>query len=58
MNWVEIIALCSSLAAILGAPIAFALYLGSKIDALAKDMKDESRDFHARLRLIEERRKK
>jgi hypothetical protein len=57
MNWSETITFTACLVTILGSPVAFALYLGSKIDALRKDISDESKDFHARLRIIEERRK-
>ena len=56
MHWTEIFALTACLATILGAPIAFALYLGGKIDSLRKEINDESRDFHARMRIIEEQR--
>lgn len=58
MGWTEIITLSSCLVTILGSPVAFALYLGSKMDAIRKDISEESKDFHARLRLIEERRGK
>lgn len=57
MDWPEIITLCACLVIILGSPVAFALYLGSKMDAIRKDISEESKDFHARMRVIEERRK-
>lgn len=57
MNWIEIVTLCSCLVTILGSPIAFALYLGNKMDAIRKDISEESKDFHSRLSKIEEQRK-
>jgi hypothetical protein len=58
MNVTEIIAFASSLVAILGLPIALSLYLGNKIDSLSNSIKEESRDFHARLSVIESKRRK
>lgn len=58
MEWKEIIVLSSCLVTILGSPIAFALYLGNKMDSLKNQIDVESKDFHGRLCAIEERRGK
>ncbi len=57
MDWTQVIMLSSCLVTILGSPIAFALYLGNKFDSLSSKIDSESKDFHARLSVIESTRK-
>lgn len=52
----QIVGLVGGIATVLALFLAPMIYLGSKIDAMRAEMHAESKDFHARLCMIEEKR--
>ena len=51
----EMLGLIGGIATIIGIFLGPMIYLGAKIDAFKKEVRDESKDFHSRLLILEER---
>ncbi len=58
MDLVSLLAILGGFVAILSVMVSFFLFLINKIDVITQEMKSESKDFHARLCVIEERSRK